>query len=102
MSKFEYFESIANNPAFSRYQEGKARILWLLMAAFLCYYFALLIGAAYFRELFASMVFGHVNVGMLFALSQYVFAGVVAVYYANYMKKVDTSMQEFIDAHPQQ
>lgn len=101
MTKFEFYESIARNPRFSEYQQRKARVLWLLMVAFLGYYFALLIGAAYFRPLFASIVFGNMNVGMLFALSQYAFAGAVAMYYAHYMKQVDASMQEVIDAQPQ-
>jgi uncharacterized membrane protein (DUF485 family) len=66
------------------------------MLAFLVYYFALLIGAAYYRSLFATILFGHFNLGMVFAVSQYAFAEIIALYYAKYMKKVGLAMQQII------
>jgi uncharacterized membrane protein (DUF485 family) len=77
--------------------QAKGRVLWRLMIAFLIYYFALLIGAAYYRPLFSLMVTSNLNFGMFFALSQYLFAGAIALFYAYYMKKIDASMADVID-----
>jgi len=46
------------------------------------YYFLLPIGAAYFPELFRIKVWGPVNVGILFALSEFVVAWAIAGIYA--------------------
>lgn len=92
------YEVIAKNPQFISTIADKSRVLWILMLAFLVYYFALLIGAAYYRSLFATILFSHFNLGMVFAVSQYLFAGGIAIYYARYMKKVDLAMQQIIAA----
>ena len=46
------------------------------------YYFLLPIGAAYFPALFGIRVWGPVNVGILFALSEFVVAWAIAWIYA--------------------
>ncbi len=48
--------------------------LWGLMVFSVVFYFLLPIGAAYFQELFRVKVWGPVNVGILFALSEFVVA----------------------------
>ncbi len=96
MTKSEQYEAIAIDPRFLLGMQKKGRVLWILMIAFLCYYFALLIGAAYYRPLFAEMFWGNLNLGMAFALSQYLFAGGIALYYAHYMKQIDASMADVI------
>lgn len=100
MTEFEHYDAIANNPHFSNGIKKKAHMLWMLMAAFLTYYFILLVGAAYFRPLFAEILLGNINFGMVFAISQYVVAGAIALYYAHYMKQVDILMQNVLSAHP--
>jgi uncharacterized membrane protein (DUF485 family) len=99
MSNSKQYEAIANDVRFQLCMRQKSRMLWILMTAFLCYYFALLAGAAYYRPLFAQMLIGNLNLGMAFTLSQYLFAGAIALVYAQYMKKVDTTMQELIRNH---
>jgi uncharacterized membrane protein (DUF485 family) len=47
-----------------------------------CFYFLLPVGAAYFQDLFRAKVWGVVNVGLLFALSEFVVAWLVAFYYS--------------------
>ena len=47
------------------------------------YYFLLPIGAAYFQELFKIKVWGPVNVGILFALSEFVVAWGLAWFYSH-------------------
>ena len=46
------------------------------------YYFLLPIGAAYYQGLFKIRVWGVVNVGLLFALSEFVVAWVIALFYS--------------------
>jgi uncharacterized membrane protein (DUF485 family) len=46
------------------------------------FYFLLPIGAAYFQDLFKTRVWGAVNFGLLFALSEFVVAWGVAIYYS--------------------
>jgi uncharacterized membrane protein (DUF485 family) len=48
----------------------------------LVYYFLLPVGAAYFQDLYKIKVWGPVNVGILFALSEFVVAWVLAYWYA--------------------
>ena len=52
------------------------------MALSVAYYFLLPIGAAYFQDLFKVRVWGVVNVGLLFALSEFVVAWVIALLYS--------------------
>jgi uncharacterized membrane protein (DUF485 family) len=98
MNTSQQTESIAQDPRFMRDMGRKRQVLWILMIFFLCYYFALLIGAAYYRPLFAEILFANINVGLVFALSQYFVAGGIALYYAQYMKKIDASVQDVIDS----
>jgi uncharacterized membrane protein (DUF485 family) len=53
-----------------------------LMIFSVVFYFMLPIGAAYFQDLFRIKVWGVVNVGLLFALTQFVVAWLVAFYYS--------------------
>jgi len=52
------------------------------MAISTIYYFMLPIGAAYYPELFKIKVWGPMNVGILFALSEFVVAWTIAAVYA--------------------
>jgi uncharacterized membrane protein (DUF485 family) len=100
MSKPNIHEIIAESPLFTEVIQKKSRILWILSIVSLTYYFALVVGAAYYRPAFASILFWQINFGMLFALSQYLFAGGIAFIYAHYMKKIDSSMQSILKANP--
>lgn len=46
------------------------------------YYFLLPIGAAYFQELYKIKVWGPINVGLLFALSEFIVAWGIAFVYS--------------------
>jgi uncharacterized membrane protein (DUF485 family) len=52
------------------------------MALSVVYYFLLPVGAAYFQDLFNIKIWGVVNVALLFALSEFVLAWLVALVYA--------------------
>jgi len=94
------WQAIDNDPRFQRLHAKKAGFLWGLMILSIVYYFLLPIGAAYFTDLFKAKVFGVVNFGILFALSEFVVAWGIAGYYTVKAKEFDAMAQELInDAH---
>ena len=92
--------AIDNDPRFQRLHSKKVAFLSILMLVSTVYYFLLPIGAAYFQDLFKVKVFGVVNFGILFALSQFVVAWGIAGYYTVKAREYDAMAQELInDAH---
>lgn len=76
------WKAIVADPRFQALHTKKTRFLWGLMVFSIAYYFLLPIGAAYFQELFRIKVWGPVNVGLVFALSEFVVAWGIAFWYA--------------------
>lgn len=76
------WDTIIRDPRFAALHRRKTRFLWGLMALAVAYYFLLPIGAAYFQDLFKVQVWGVLNIGLLFALSQFVVVGAIAVIYS--------------------
>lgn len=74
--------AIEADSRFQNLHRRKSRFLWGLMAFSVFYYFLLPIGAAYYQELFKTKVWGPVNVGLLFALSEFIVAWSIAVIYS--------------------
>jgi uncharacterized membrane protein (DUF485 family) len=74
--------AIDADPRFQELHRKKMAFLWGLMIFSIIYYFLLPIGAAYFPELFKVKVWGPVNVGILFALSEFIVAWAIAGIYA--------------------
>jgi uncharacterized membrane protein (DUF485 family) len=74
--------AIDADPRFQQLHRKKMAFLWGLMLFSVVYYFLLPIGAAYFPDLFRIKVWGPVNVGILFALSEFIVAWAVAGIYA--------------------
>ncbi|HMT91984.1 DUF485 domain-containing protein [uncultured Thiothrix sp.] len=73
--------AIDNDPRFQALHKRKTSFLWGLMIFSLIYYFLLPIGAAYFPDLFKIKVWGPMNFGILFALSEFVVAWTIAFIY---------------------
>jgi len=88
--------AIDNDPRFQRLHAKKVGFLTSLMVFSLIYYFLLPIGAAYFTDLFKIKVYGVVNVGILFALSQFVVAWGIAFYYTARAKEFDAMAAELV------
>jgi len=88
--------AIDNDPRFQRLHAKKLAFLSGLMIFSLFYYFLLPIGAAYFTDLYKVKVYGVVNVGILFALSQFVVAWGIAFYYTAKAKDFDTMAAELV------
>jgi uncharacterized membrane protein (DUF485 family) len=102
MSKREMnWAAIDSDPRFQALHRKKTTFLWGLMIFSVIYYFLLPIGAAYYQDLFKIKVWGVVNVGILFALSEFVVAWTIAwVYSKKANAEFDTMAQEIInDAH---
>ena len=76
------WKAIVADQRFQTLRSRKIRFLWGLMVFSVAYYFLLPIGAAYFPALFGIRVWGPVNVGILFALSEFVVAWAIAWIYA--------------------
>ena len=74
--------AIDADPRFQQLHRMKSRFLWKLMAISVIYYFMLPIGVAYFPGLFKMQVWGPINFGILFALSEFVVAWLIAYVYA--------------------
>ena len=86
--------AIDSDPRFRALHDRKSRFLWGLMALSVFYYFLLPIGAGYFVDLYKVKVFGPINVGLLFALSQFIVAWAIAYYYARRASQFDAMADE--------
>ena len=76
------WDAVIADPRFQALHRRKSTFLWGLMAFSVAYYFLLPIGAAYFQDLFRVRVWRPINVGLLFALSEFAVAWGVALYYS--------------------
>ena len=74
--------AIDADPRFQDLHRKKQSFLTGLMIFSVAYYFLLPIGAAYFPALFNVKVWGPINIGLLFALSEFIVAWLIAWYYA--------------------
>ena len=76
------WKAIDSEPRFQELHRTKMTFLWGLMIFSLIFYFLLPIGAAYFQDLYKVKVWGPINIGILFALLQFVVAWGIAFIYA--------------------
>ncbi len=76
------WNAVIQDPRFQSLHRRKQGFLAGLMIFSVAFYFLLPIGAAYFQDLFKVKVWGVVNVGLLFALLEFVVAWLVAFYYS--------------------
>lgn len=94
------WDKVIADPRFQTLHRKKQLFLWGLMAFSTVYYFLLPIGAAYYQSLFNIKVWGVLNIGLLFALSQFVVAWLVAFYYERRASsQFDSLAREIADAH---
>lgn len=89
--------AIDADPRFQRLHTRKTRFLMGLMIFSVIYYFILPIGAAYFQDIFKIKVWGPLNVGLLFALSEFVVAwGVAFIYSRRANGEFDAMAEELV------
>src|ERR1700674_2028659 len=91
------WKAIAAESRFQALHHKKSRFLWGLMIFSVVYYFLLPIGAAYFQELYKIEVWGPINVGLLFALSEFIVAwGIAFVYSRRANTEFDAMASEIV------
>ena len=91
------WKAIVADPRFQALHTKKTRFLWGLMVFSVACYFLLPVGAAYFPALFGIKVWGPVNVGLLFALSEFLVAWGIAFHYSRRANaEFDTMAAELI------
>ncbi len=88
--------AIEADPRFQLLRRKKSRFLLGLMLFSVVYYFLLPIGAGYYPNLFKIKVWGVVNVGILFALSEFIVAWGIAWVYAHRANTEFDAMAETI------
>ncbi len=94
------WQEIAIDPRFRALHDKKTGFLWKLFAFSVVYYFLLPIGAAYYTDLFKIKVWGPLNCGLLFALSEFVVAWAIAFIYARKAGEFDAMAEAIVrDAH---
>ena len=76
------WNAVIADPRFQALHRRKQAFLAGLMLFSVGFYFLLPVGAAYFQALFRVRVWGVVNVGLVFALAEFVAAWLVALVYA--------------------
>ena len=76
------WNAVIADPRFQSLHRKKQLFLTGLMVFSVAYYFLLPIGAAYFQDFFKIKVWGPVNVGLVFALSEFIVAWGIAFYYS--------------------
>lgn len=88
--------AIDADPRFRELHAKKSSFLWGLMIFSVIYYFLLPIGAAYFTDLFKTKLWGVINFGLVFALSEFIVAWLIAFFYAKKAGEFD-AMAEAIN-----
>jgi uncharacterized membrane protein (DUF485 family) len=76
------WSAVIQDPRFETLHRKKQGFLTALMVFSVAFYLLLPIGAAYFPNVFRIRVWGVVNVGLLFALAQFVVTWLVALVYS--------------------
>lgn len=77
-----HWEAVEADPRFQQLHKDKNRFLWCMMLFALAFYFLLPISTAYFPSILKVKIWGVINIGLLFALSQFIVAWIIAVIYA--------------------
>lgn len=74
--------AIQADQRFTQLHKDKNRFLWRMMLFALIYFFCLPIATAYFQDIFKIKIWGVINLGLIFALSQFIVAWSIAAIYA--------------------
>lgn len=76
------WNAVIADPRFQSLHRRKQGFLTGLMVFSIVFYFLLPIGAAYCQDLFRIRVWGVINFGLLFALSEFIVAWLIAYFYS--------------------
>lgn len=100
-NKLIHWEAIEADPRFIQLHKDKNRFLWRMMLFALVYFFCLPIATAYFQDIFKIKIWGVINLGIVFALSQFIVAWAIAIIYARRANaEFDARAKALIDDAP--
>jgi uncharacterized membrane protein (DUF485 family) len=94
------WERLAATAEFKALIKAKTRFVVPATVFFIVYYFSLPLLVGYAPELMARKVFGVVNVGYLFALSQFFMAWLLAWAYVRAAGRFDRMARDVVDKEP--
>ena len=91
------WRKVEASPDFRKLIEARKRFILPAFIFFCAYYFTLPILAGWFPEVMKQKVFGPVNFGYLFALSQFFMAWIVALLYLRAAAKFDRMAKDVLE-----
>ena len=77
-----HWEAVEADPRFQQLHRDKNKFLWRMMLFALVFYFLLPISTAYFQDILKVKAWGVINIGLVFALAQFIVAWAIAIIYA--------------------
>jgi uncharacterized membrane protein (DUF485 family) len=80
-------QTVEQSERFQRLKKRHRGFVFPVAIAFLVWYFAYVLLAAYAKDFMATPVFGNVNVGLLFGLGQFVTTFAVTTWYVVYANR---------------
>lgn len=81
------FAAIQQSPDFQAVRRRLRRFVFPVSALFFCWYLGYVLLAAYAHDFMSQIVIGHINVGLVLGLLQFVTTIIITVSYVYYMRK---------------
>ena len=81
------FTEVQERPQFQELRKRHRSFVFPMAAAFLLWYFLYVLLADYAHEFMSTPVFGHVNIGLLLGLLQFVSTFGITMWYVSYANK---------------
>lgn len=96
-----HWDAVEADARFQSLHRDKNKFLWRMMLFALVFFFLLPISTAYYQDVFKFKVWGVINLGLIFALSQFIVAWAIAIIYAKRANKEfdDRAKAIIADAH---
>lgn len=96
------WQILNDSPALKEIKREKTRVSLVLLLIAAVYYMTLLLGASFFKPLFVFPLAGELNLGTVFAISQYPFCGLLAWVYVVKMRSVDRKIEAVVHQYQQE
>src|SRR6476659_9927058 len=78
------WETVQASPDFAKLRHALRSFVFPVTIAFLVWYFTYVLCAAFARDFMNIQVFGHITVGLLFGVLQFISTFLIALWYAKY------------------
>ena len=84
------WETIQDSPEFGRLRHALRSFVFPVTIAFLVWYFSYVLCAAFARDFMNTQVVGHITIGLIFGVLQFISTFLIALLYARYANsKID-------------